>query len=118
MKDPEVSPYIIETVKMKGVEEFGDFGIQLSFAFMTKPGYQSVVRRRAYTVIREAFMANGIEFAQPTVQVGNEEKSAAARRIRNRLCPPEGGAKRLGGGLIYADWCRPRSALICGADLF
>jgi moderate conductance mechanosensitive channel len=78
MEDPEVSPYIMETVKMKGVEEIGDFGIQLSFAFMTKPGYQSYVRRRAYTAIRGAFMANGIEFAQPTVQVGNEEKSAAA----------------------------------------
>ena len=45
---------------------------------MTKPGYQSYVRRRAYTAIRGAFMANGIEFAQPTVQVGNEDKSAAA----------------------------------------
>ena len=78
MEDPEVSPYIMETVKMKGVEEIGDFGIQLSFAFMTKPGYQSYVRRRAYTAIREAFMANGIEFAQPTVQVGSEEKTAAA----------------------------------------
>ena len=78
MTDPEVSPYVIETVKMKGVEEIGDFGIQISFAFMTKPGYQSYVRRRAYTAIRGAFMANGIEFAQPTVQVGSEEKSTAA----------------------------------------
>ena len=29
-------------------------------------------------MIRGAFMANGIEFAQPTVQVGGDEKSAAA----------------------------------------
>jgi small-conductance mechanosensitive channel len=76
--DPELGPEILETVKMKGVEEIGDFGIQLSFAFMAKPGHQSVVRRRAYTMISQAFRDNGIEFAQPTVQVGGEEKSAAA----------------------------------------
>jgi moderate conductance mechanosensitive channel len=76
--DPELAPEILETVKMKGVEEIGDFGIQLSFAFMAKPGHQSVVRRRAYTMIQQAFAANGIQFAQPTVQVGGDEKSAAA----------------------------------------
>jgi small-conductance mechanosensitive channel len=76
--DPELGPEILETVKMKGVEEIGDFGIQLSFAFMAKPGHQSVVRRRAYTMISQAFRDNGIDFAQPTVQVGGDEKSAAA----------------------------------------
>jgi small-conductance mechanosensitive channel len=78
MADPELAPEILETVKMKGVEEIGDFGIQLSFAFMAKPGHQSVVRRRAYTMIQQAFAANGIQFAQPTVQVGGDEKSAVA----------------------------------------
>ena len=77
-EDPELGPSIIETVKMKGVEQFGDFGMELSFAFMTKPGQQSVVRRRAYTMIRDAFVANGIDFAQPTVHVGGEEKGQAA----------------------------------------
>ena len=62
---------------MKGVEQFGDFGMELSFAFMTKPGQQSIVRRRAYTMIRDAFVANGIEFAHPTVHVGGDEKTAA-----------------------------------------
>ena len=52
--------------------------MELSFAFMTKPGQQSIVRRRAYTMIRDAFVANGIEFAHPTVQVGGDEKAAAA----------------------------------------
>jgi moderate conductance mechanosensitive channel len=53
-------------------------GMELSFAFMTKAGHQSVVRRRAYTMSRQAFAANGINFAQPTVQVGNDEKQTAA----------------------------------------
>ncbi|WP_419693214.1 hypothetical protein ACN2CC_17925 [Mesorhizobium muleiense] len=45
---------------------------------MTRPGHQTVVRRRACTMIQQAFPANGINFAQPTVQVGNDEKQAAA----------------------------------------
>lgn len=77
LADPELAPEIIETVKMKGVEQFGDFGIELSFAFMTKPGHQFGVRRKAYTMIQQAFAENGIHFAQPTVQVGTDEKQAA-----------------------------------------
>jgi small-conductance mechanosensitive channel len=77
LEDPEFGPQIIETVKMKGVEAFGDYGINLSFAMMTKPGHQSTIRRRAYAMIREAFGANGIGFASPTVQVaGNEDHTA------------------------------------------
>jgi moderate conductance mechanosensitive channel len=53
-------------------------GMELSIAFMTRPGHQSVVRRRSYTLVQQAFAANGINFAQPTVQVGNDEKQAAA----------------------------------------
>ncbi|WP_353643113.1 mechanosensitive ion channel family protein [Mesorhizobium sp. WSM2239] len=95
--DPELAPEILETVKMKGVEEIGDFGIQLSFAFMAKPGHQSVVRRRAYTMIRQAFIENGIEFAQPTVQVGGDEKQAAAAATTTAMMrkkAAEGGAGR------------------------
>lgn len=78
LEDPEFGPQIIETVKMKGVEAFGDYGINLSFAMMTKPGHQSTIRRRAYAMIREAFAANGISFASPTVQVANDEHPASS----------------------------------------
>jgi small-conductance mechanosensitive channel len=78
LADPDLAPAIIETVKLKGVEAFGDFGMELSFAFMAKPGQQTMVKRRAQTMIRDAFMANGIEFAQPTVQVGGGERAAAS----------------------------------------
>ncbi len=85
LADEEFGPQIIETVKMKGVEEFGDYGIKLSFAMMTKPGHQSTIRRRAYAMIREAFAENGIGFASPTVQVaGNEDHSASAAAAATR----------------------------------
>lgn len=85
LEDPEFGPQIIETVKMKGVETFGDYGINLSFAMMTKPGHQSTIRRRAYAMIREAFAENGIGFASPTVQVaGNEDHATGALAAASR----------------------------------
>ncbi|MBY3214228.1 mechanosensitive ion channel family protein, partial [Rhizobium laguerreae] len=72
--------------KMKGVEEFGDYGIVLSFAMTTVPGMQTYIRRKAYAKIREAFKANGIEFATPSVQVGGDDRdgAAAAAAIRTQ----------------------------------
>ena len=78
LQDEELGPLIIETVKMKGVEQIGEFGIELSFAFTAKPGNQSMIRRRAYVMIRKAFAENGISFAQPTVHVGGDDKGEAA----------------------------------------
>ncbi|MEK1887233.1 MAG: mechanosensitive ion channel family protein, partial [Phyllobacterium sp.] len=74
LEDPEFGPQILETVKMKGVEAFTDYGIKLSFKVMTKPGFQSTIRRRAYAMIREAFAQNGIGFASPTVQVASNQE--------------------------------------------
>ena len=78
LADPEIAPNLIETIKMKGVEQIGDFGIELSFAFMARPGQQASIRRRAYAMIRDTFGANGIDFARPTVKVGNDDKADAA----------------------------------------
>ncbi|MDQ0559056.1 small-conductance mechanosensitive channel [Rhizobium mesoamericanum] len=84
--DPELGKLFIEPLKMKGVEEFADYGIVLSFAMTTVPGMQTYIRRKAYAKIRELFLANGITFAQPTVQVGGDDKdggaAAAAQAIR------------------------------------
>lgn len=77
-EDAELGPLFIEPLKMKGVEEFGDYGIVLSFAMTTVPGMQTYIRRKAYAMIREAFQNNGIEFAQPMVQVGGDDKNGAA----------------------------------------
>ena len=84
LEDPELAPMIIETVKMKGVEQFGDYGITLSFALTTKPGSQAQVRRRAQALIKEAFDANGIHFASPTVQVAGDDAQSAAAAATTR----------------------------------
>jgi moderate conductance mechanosensitive channel len=78
INDPELAPHILETLKMQGVEQFGDFAIQVRMKLMTKPGEQFVVRRRALALIKKAFDANGVKFAYPTVQVAGGEPVAGA----------------------------------------
>jgi small-conductance mechanosensitive channel len=87
--DPEFAPKLIEPLKMQGVEQFGDYGIQIRLKMKTKPGDQFTIRRRAYALIKRAFDANGIKFAQPTVQVaGGEAAPAAAAKRAIDLAEP------------------------------
>jgi small-conductance mechanosensitive channel len=88
-EDAEFAPHIIETLKMQGVEQFGDYGIQLRLKMMTRPGEQFVIRRRALALIKKAFDENGIRFASPTVQVaGREEGEPAAAHQALKLVKP------------------------------
>ena len=93
--DPEFAPHIIETLKMQGVEQFGDFAIQIRMKMMTKPGEQFVIRRRAYGMIKKAFDANGIKFAFPTVTVagGGEPSTAAIAQQAIELTRPPSAAE-------------------------
>ena len=77
-KDPEFSPLILEPLKMQGVENLGDFAVQIRMKMMTLPGEQFVIRRKAYAMIKGAFDANGIKFAFPTVQVAGEGEPTTA----------------------------------------
>ena len=78
-KDPEFAPLIIEPLKMQGVDNLGDYAVQIRAKMMTLPGEQFVIRRKAYAMIKKAFDENGIKFAFPTVQVAGEgEPSTAA----------------------------------------
>lgn len=79
--DPEFARHIIEPRKMQGVEQFGDFAIQLRTKMMTRPDEQFVIRRKACAMLEKAFDESGIKFAFPTVQM------AAAVRPNRR--PPD-----------------------------
>ena len=81
LADPELAPHIIDTLKMQGVEEYGDFAIKIRLKMMTKPGEQFVIRRRAYGMIKKAFDENGIKFAFPTVR----SRAAASRAPRSPI---------------------------------
>jgi len=88
-EDPEHAPHIIEPLKMQGVDQFGDFAMQIKLKMMTKPNEQFVIRRRALAMLQMAFKENGIEFAVPTVQVsgGGEPQAAAAGQALKLVQP-------------------------------
>lgn len=94
LADEDVGSLIIETVKMKGVEKIDEFGVELGFAFKARPGNQSMIRRRAYAKLRQKFSENGIEFAQPTVQVGNDGKPDAAAAAATTLANKRAAAAK------------------------
>ena len=84
--DPEFADEILVPLKMQGVEEFGDFAIEIRMKIMTKPGEkQFMIRRRAYAMIKKSFDANGIKFAFPTVQIAGGGSDAAAAAASTRL---------------------------------
>jgi small-conductance mechanosensitive channel len=97
--DPEFAPNIIEPLKMQGVEQFGDFAIQLRMKMTTRPGEQFVIRRKAFAMIKKAFAENDIKFAFPTVQVAgrDETEPAAARQVLTLVksnSPEEAGSNQ------------------------
>ncbi len=67
--DPEFAPHVIEPLKMQGVQNFGDYGIEIRMKMMTKPGEQFPIRRKAYVRLKQLFKDNGIEIPFPTVHV-------------------------------------------------
>lgn len=83
--DPELQPITMEPLKMQGVENFGDYGIELKLKLKTKPGQQFAVRRRALVMIKKAFDENGIKFGSPLMQgigsTGTQPETAASAAL-------------------------------------
>jgi small-conductance mechanosensitive channel len=75
---PEFTSSILEPLKMQGVENFGDYAIQIRLKMKTRPGEQFMIKRRAFAMIKKTFDEHGIKFAYPTVQVAGGEAPAAA----------------------------------------
>jgi small-conductance mechanosensitive channel len=96
--DPTVQPHLLETLKSQGVQRFADSAIVFRAKFKAVAGHQFVLRRNAYRRLIEAFAANEIRFAFPTVTISagkggeapDEETLAAAARAvaAERTAPP------------------------------
>ena len=69
LEDPEYGPLFLEPVKSQGVRRMEQIGIVVGIKFMAKPGEQFILRREVYQRVRDAFEANGIDFARPQVTV-------------------------------------------------
>lgn len=83
MEDPEFGPSFLEPLKMQGVEEFDEYGINIRVKMMARPGQQFTIRRKALANIKKAFDENGIRFAVPQVRIAGDaedaQKAAAAQ---------------------------------------
>jgi small-conductance mechanosensitive channel len=83
-QDPEFAGKILEPLKMQGVEQFGDYAIQIRIKMMTRPNEQFTIRRRAYAMIKKAFDEAGIKFARPMAMLaegaGGDSAAAAVAR--------------------------------------
>ncbi len=89
--------HFIEPLKSQGVRRMEEFNMVIGVKFKTVPGEQWTIRRDAYQQIRDAFEANGIQFATRNVKVEvisdrpltkEEEEvavSAAQESIENQL---------------------------------
>ncbi|MBX5222267.1 mechanosensitive ion channel family protein [Rhizobium sp. NLR8a] len=83
--DPEFKPITIEPLKMQGIDSLGDSGLLLRMKFMTLPGEQFTLKRRALRMIYEAFHENGIRLAVPTVQVAGDKVADTAAAAQQAL---------------------------------
>ena len=81
--DPDFAPWVIEPIKMQGVQEFGDYGIVLRMKVTTKPGGAFGMKRKFYLLVNKAFKENGIELPLPTVHVqhGESVEGAVAQNL-------------------------------------
>ncbi|EJC66433.1 small-conductance mechanosensitive channel [Rhizobium leguminosarum bv. viciae WSM1455] len=88
LEDAELGPNIIEPLKMQGIEQMADYGVQIRLKFMTKPGEQFGVRRKALAMLKKTFAEKGIQFATPTVHVSGGSADAAATAAASELQRP------------------------------
>ncbi len=100
-EDPEFKPWVIEPIKMQGVQEFGDYGIVLRMKVTMKPGGAFAMKRKFLARIKQIFKENHIELPVPTVHVQSNapgdqnaqmEIAAAKAFVEERKLPlpPEG----------------------------
>jgi small-conductance mechanosensitive channel len=81
---------------MQGVENLGDYAVQIRAKMMTVPGEQFAIRRKAYAMIKKEFDEHGIKFAFPTVQVAGEGEAATAavaHRTLELIQPPTAASR-------------------------
>ncbi|MBX3597255.1 MAG: mechanosensitive ion channel [Rhizobiaceae bacterium] len=95
-EDPEFAPYVIEPIKMQGVQEFGEYGVILRLKSTRKPGQAFGMKRKFFIAIKQAFKEAGITIPIASVHVHQDESAtqkvaAQAERIRRSKATRESG---------------------------
>jgi len=76
--DPELEGKFIEPLKSQGAISIRSNAYVIGVKYMTKPGEQFVIRRRAYAALQKALKDNGIELFRPSIELSGEHALAGA----------------------------------------
>lgn len=86
-EDPEFKHWVIEPIKMQGVQEFGEYGIVLRVKVTTRPGGAFSMKGRFFLRLRQAFKEQGIELPFPTVHVQGLQDPHGAENAPLEITP-------------------------------
>ncbi|WP_246689012.1 mechanosensitive ion channel family protein [Mesorhizobium sp. WSM4310] len=86
-EDPEFKHWVIEPIKMQGVQEFGEYGIVLRVKVTTRPGGAFSMKGRFFLRLRQAFKEQGIELPFPTVHVQGLQNPHEAENAPLEMTP-------------------------------
>ncbi|MGX9176618.1 mechanosensitive ion channel family protein [Mesorhizobium sp. BHbdii] len=86
-EDPEFKHWVLEPIKMQGVQEFGEYGIVLRVKATTRPGGAFGMKRKFYVRLRQVFKEQGIELPFPTVQVQGSQNPHGAENAPLEITP-------------------------------
>lgn len=86
-EDPEFKNWVIEPIKMQGVQEFGEYGIVLRVKVTTRPGGAFGMKRKFYVRLRQVFKEQGIELPFPTVHVEGLQNPHGAENAPLEITP-------------------------------
>ncbi|RWE45246.1 MAG: mechanosensitive ion channel family protein [Mesorhizobium sp.] len=86
-EDPEFKNWVLDPIKMQGVQEFGEYGIVLRVKAMTRPGGAFGMKRKFYVRLRQVFKEQGIELPFPTVHVEGLQTPHEAQNAPLEITP-------------------------------
>jgi small-conductance mechanosensitive channel len=86
-EDPEFKNWVLDPIKMQGVQEFGEYGIVLRVKAMTRPGGAFSMKRKFYVRLRQVFKEQGIELPFPTVHVQGLQNPHEAENAPLEITP-------------------------------
>ncbi|RAZ90946.1 mechanosensitive ion channel family protein [Mesorhizobium hawassense] len=86
-EDPEFKHWVIEPIKMQGVQEFGEYGIVLRVKVTTRPGGAFSMKGKFFLRLRQAFKEQGIELPFPTVHVQGLQDPHGAENAPLEITP-------------------------------
>jgi len=81
--EPEFAAGLLDAPKFKGIGRVTDYALIISVKFMAKPGQQFAIRRETYRRVVQAFKANGIRLAAPSISInrGDDREEAVAAEL-------------------------------------